>query len=326
MSLLARLVPLLLRRPLVLLANVVGDVAYIFDRRGRKFALANIQAAFGDRYSPAQRAKIARASCRNFSRTMLDLFWSRSLTPENYRRYLKVENIQVLQQLRARGESAIILCIHHGNFEWASLAAGFEGFPTTIVAKEFKNPWIGEIFQTCRQVSGHRIIVQKSSMIRLLKHVRRGGFSGMLLDLNRNPREAATVIRTFGMAMCVTFMHAVLAQRGGARLVPLEGRSQPDGTCRVIFHEPLEMPEGIDHRELTQRCWDFFAPIIATEPEQWMWFYPHWRFNPSNEGADYPFYSRSDPEFERLYQEAFGGKKGPIILASDSWHPRAVLT
>jgi lauroyl/myristoyl acyltransferase len=68
--LLARSVPLLWRRPFVVLANAVGDLAYAFDRRGRKLALANIQAAFGDRYALPQRAKIARAACRNFSRTM----------------------------------------------------------------------------------------------------------------------------------------------------------------------------------------------------------------------------------------------------------------
>jgi lauroyl/myristoyl acyltransferase len=303
------LLPRLPRSVVVRLAYVIGSAGYYCDRRGRPVALANIEAAFGARYTPRQRVEIARASYRDFARTMLDLFWAPALTAENFHRYIRLENIEVLQQLRARGESAIFLCIHHGNFEWASLAVGFAGFPTTIVTEEFKNPRLNKIFKQCRQVSGHSIIPQKASMIRLLKHVKRGGFSGMLLDLNCRPSEAATVITTFGMAMCATFLHAVLAQRGGARLVPIEGRSQADGTCHVICHEPLELCPGINHQDFTQFCWDYFAPIIRNDPHHWMWAYRHWRFKPPGDACHYPFYAQPSPAFDALLEKIAGAKE-----------------
>ena len=313
LGLIAWLVPLLPRRVVVRLADGIGLAAYFCDQRGRRLALANLEAAFGSLYSPRQRVEIARASFRDLSRTMFDLFWAPALTKENFRRYMDVQNIEVLHKLRERGESAVILCIHHGNFEWASLAAGFEGFSHTIVTEKFKNPLIAQVFTNCRQVSGHRIITQKSSMIRLLKHVKRGGFSGMLVDLNCKPGEAATVIDAFGMAMCATFLHAVLAQRGGARLVPLEGRSQPDGSCRVIFHEPLEVPQGLNRRQFTQFCWNYFAPIIRDQPQHWMWAYRHWRFKPQAAVSPYPFYARANPEFEKLLEKVVAGEvAGPV--------------
>ena len=61
-------------------------------------------------------------------------------------------------------------------------------------------------------------------MLRLLKAVKRGGATGMLLDLNLRPTQAATVIESFGpegLEMCVTFLHAILAQRVGTLLVPV---------------------------------------------------------------------------------------------------------
>ena len=149
-------------------------------------------------------------------------------------------------------------------------------------------------------------------MVRMLKHVKRGGRSGMLLDLNFNPGEAATVIDTFGLKLCATFLHAVLALRGGARLVPLEGRSQPDGTCHVVLHPPLEFPPGANYRQVAQRCWDFFEPVIRENPHHWMWAYKHWRYKPKNATRDYPFYAAESPEFEELLEriareEAPGG-------------------
>lgn len=301
--LLTTLVPLLPRRLVVWLANFLGLVGYYCDSRGRRVAQANIAAAFGDQYSPGQRARIARRSFCNFGRTMCDLFWAKALTRENFRRYIQMENVAVLHGIRDRGESAVVVCIHHGNFEWASLAVGFEGIPTMIVTETFKNATVSEFFRRCRETSGHRIIGQEASMIRLLKHVRRGGVAGMLADLNLRPSDAATVINTFGMKMCVTFLHAVLAQRGRARLVPAEGISLPDGRCRVVFHPPLEISPEASHQQIAQQCWDFFEPTIREHPEHWLWAYRHWRFKPSQASHAYPFYARECREFDRLTTE-----------------------
>lgn len=305
---LTNLIPLLPRRAIVWLASSLGGLAFRLDSRGRDRSLANIEAAFGGQYMPAQRLEIARASYRNFARTVFDLFWAKALTRENFRRYLKIENAHILHELQARGESAVLVCIHHGNFEMASLAVGFEGIPVTIVTERFKNPSVSDFFKRCRESSGHRIIAQESSMIRLLKHVRRGGVAGMLADLNLRPHEAATVIDTFGMKMCVTFLHSILAQRGRAKLVPTEGISLPDGTCRVVFHQPLTIAPDASPQQIAQQCWDFFEPTIRTTPQNWLWTYRHWRYKPNNTSQRYPFYATPCKEFDRLLESVNAAK------------------
>ena len=59
-------------------------------------------------------------------------------------------------------------------------------------------------------------------MLRMLRRVMKGNFVGLLIDLNLPPSQSATVIETFGMKMCGTYLHAVLARRTGARLVPMK--------------------------------------------------------------------------------------------------------
>jgi lauroyl/myristoyl acyltransferase len=300
--LLTSLIPCLSRRMVVLLSHLIGTVAFRLDQRGRSVALANITAAFGDQYTPEQRLKIARASYHNFGRTMCDLFWARALTQDNYRRFIKVQNAQVLREVQARGESVVLVCIHHGNFEWTSLAAGFEGLSASIVTETFKNQKLADFFKSRREVSGHRIIPQESSMLRLLKLMRRGGAAGMLVDLNLRPSEAATVIEAFGMKMCVTFLHSVLVQRGPARLVPAEGRSLPDGTCEVVFHQPLEIPAEATLQQIAQQCWNFFEPTIRARPHEWLWAYRHWRYKPQQPARPYPYYAVPCTEFDRLIE------------------------
>ncbi len=307
-QLLAHLVPLLPRRSCVTLANFAGVLAYRLDARGRAVALANLEAAFGARYDEAARRRIAQASYCHFTRTMFSLFWSSRLRGDNFEKYFTLENVGVLQKLREEGRGAILMCVHQDNFEWASLACGFHDFPTMIVAENFKNPLLGPIFNELREVSGHKIIDQDSSMIRLLKQVKRGGFAGMLVDLNLRPTQAAVVIETFGMKTCVTMLHAVLAQRGGAALVPLDSRPFPDGTCRAILHPPIEIPEGASLQQIAQKCWDAFEPWVRKSPESWMWAYKHWRYKPADATRPYPFYANHSSKFERLLRATSSAK------------------
>lgn len=137
-------------------------------------------------------------------------------------------------------------------------------------------------------------------MLRLLKTVKRGGATGMLLDLNLRPSQAATVIEGFGLKMCVTFLHALLAQRAGTLLVPVETAPQPDGTCRVIAHPPVEWPADATLQEIAQRCWDAMEPIIYARPGDWLWPYKHFRYRPRGTDRHYPFYANESGKFEKL--------------------------
>ena len=308
-------IPRLSRRGCARLGEMLGGIAYMVDTRGRTVALSNLEAVFGDRFSPEERRALARKSYRNFVRTMLDLFWSSQLTQENFREYLHLEGFEELQQrLAGRKEGAVFFCVHQGNWEWASLAFGFLGLHTSIVAENFKNPRLTATFSAQREVSGQKIIPQESSVIRLLKTVKRGGWSGLLIDLSLRPSQAATVVEAFrteergtteGLEMCVPLLHAGLAQRAGALLIPVESEPMPDGSCRVRALPPVEWPPGATLQEIAQRCWEPFEPILRTRPGEWLWPYKHFRYKPRNAIRSYPGYSNESGKFEKLRRTAF---------------------
>src|SRR4029434_3182104 len=88
--------------------------------------------------------------------------------------------------------------LYKGKWEWGSLACGFLGFGNVVVAENFKNPSLTEIFRARRQHSGQTLIDQENSLLKMLRLVKKGGATGMLIDLNLRPTQAATVIEAFG--------------------------------------------------------------------------------------------------------------------------------
>lgn len=304
---LAWAIPKLSRRRAVRLGQVLGALAWRLDGRGRAVALENLRCAFGEGLSPQRRAAIGRASYENFVRTMLDLFWARCLRPQNYARFIEAEGFEAVREQMAREKrGAIFLCVHQGNWEWASLACGFLGFGNTVVAENFKNPRLTALFCALRQHSGQTIIAQENSLLRLLRIAMRGGATGMLLDLNLRPTQAATVIEGFGMKMCVPLLHAVLAQRAGALLVPVETVPSPDGRCRVVAHAPVEIDPAWDTARIAQRCWEVVEPWIKARPELWLWAYKHFRYRPRAAARPYPEYANESARFEKLLRSLPG--------------------
>jgi lauroyl/myristoyl acyltransferase len=100
-------VPLFSRSACYRFGGAVGALAAKVDRRGYRVALANLEAAFGDRYTPAERAAIARESYQHFARTMLDLFWSPRLRADNYRQYIEFDEEGVERTRRETAEEGI---------------------------------------------------------------------------------------------------------------------------------------------------------------------------------------------------------------------------
>lgn len=292
-------IPRLSRGACVRLSKALGSIAFSLDKKGRQVSLANLEAAFGERYSPKQRYEIGKQSYQNFARTMIDLFWSPRLNePEIRNRFLKLEGAENLS--KQGEERAVVILSHKAGFEWTAPAAGFHGLQGTVLTQGFKDPRVGEIFLGLRQVGGQKIITQDASMLKMLKSVKRGGFVGMLIDLNVMPTQASTIIEAFGMKMCVTILHAVLAQRTDAKIVPLETEPLPDGSTQVTLHPALEIPADASIQQIAQTCWNFFEPIIQAKPHLWMWSYKHWRFKPKGATRSYPFYANESKKFEKL--------------------------
>ena len=279
----------------MVISRWIGTAIYLGDKRGRSTALENLRCAFGDRYTLAERRRIARGSFQVFARTFLDLFWAASLTPETWQDTFSVRlHNQEIDQV-AREKGGIWVTPHFGNFEFVSLVWGFRDLPFTVVAQDFKNPALTPIFNRIRSHSGQTVIAQESAILKLMKHLKRGGYVGMLVDLNIQPGRTAAAIRCFGMWNSVPTLHVELAQRLGLPIIPTICLPLPDGRyeLRTLAHL-LPQPED-DVGTLTQRVWDHCEEAIREHPECWLWMYKHWRYRtegtPGVAHPDYPAYS-----------------------------------
>ena len=296
-------VPRLSRGACVNLANALGSLAAKVDRRGWRVDMENLACAM-PHLSLQERARIVKASYLNFVRTMLDLFWGQNLRADTWKRWVRTTGVEeYLAEEAQRKTGTIFLCVHYGNWEWALLMAGLLDHPLMVVAENFKNPLLTDIFNRLREHTGCTVIAQEQSLLRMLRVVKRGGCTGMLVDLNLRPTQAATVVESFGrpgLEMCVPLLHSVLADRADAALVPFTAEHEADGTCHLRVHPRVPVAPGASLQEITQACWNAFEPIVKAQPERWLWPYKHFRYLPKEAARAYPSYAHRSGRYEKL--------------------------
>ncbi|NBV32468.1 MAG: hypothetical protein EBR81_01335 [Proteobacteria bacterium] len=301
-------IPRLSRRGCVGLGQLLGALAFWCDGRGRSIGLANIALALGHRLTKEQQRETVRKSYQNFATTMLSLFWSTNITPENADKYLEISGFtEVLEQSAREGRGIVFVCGHQGNWEWASVAFGLCGGQASIVAEDFKNPALTDLFVKLRSRGIHRVLGQERSVLRMLKTVLKGQHVALLGDLNLDPGGAAVVVEAFkregaALEICATRLHSLMTNRGNALLVPALTEPLPNGKVRVLVQPPIEA-QGASDRQLAQLSWEVFERHIEKHPELWLWAYKHFRLKPENAAREYPFYSTPNGEFEKMREE-----------------------
>jgi lauroyl/myristoyl acyltransferase len=281
------------------LAWALGGVVAHVDRRGRRTALENLRVAF-PQASLAERRRWCRQSYQVFARTYLELFWSRNLAKGSHEAFWDLV-YESAETARSMAQGCIFACPHAGNFEWLSLAAGYAGYPSMIVAEDFKNPALTPIFAELRETSLHTLISSEGALLRLHRHLRRGGRTALLCDLTLPPQQSAVVVRAFGLETCVSAAPAALAQRLGIPVVPCVALRLPDGRHAMRFLNPISVSPAESITQAAQRIWDALEPLLRRDPPIWMWMYKHWRYLPPQRSpAEFPAYANASKRFSKL--------------------------
>src|SRR5262245_19679496 len=102
------------------------------------------------------------------------------------------------------------------------------------------------------------------------------------------------------MEMCVCVLHAAVAQRGKALIVPSVTVPDADGGVTVKPMPALEFPDDATMQQIAQACWDAGEEQIRREPGLWLWAYKHFRYRPRDAQREYPSYANTSGAFEKL--------------------------
>jgi len=272
---LARILPLSWLRAI---ATGLAYLIYLLYPSRQRLARENIRKVFGGQFSAAQRRSIALRSTTNISKTMIELFKMRYMTPEQVKALVFLEGAEHLRQALAKGHGAVVFTAHFGNWELGGARFTAEGFPVTVLARDSDEPITALLINQARQ--HHNIeVLQREDIHKMIRALRDNRSLGILPD--QHAAAGGIKLDFLGRPASTATGPAVLSRHADCAIVPFFTRRLPNSTFHTQVLPPLALPQTDDReefiRQLTQQINDIISEQIRRYPEQWLWLHDRWK-------------------------------------------------
>jgi phosphatidylinositol dimannoside acyltransferase len=263
-------------------ANAVGWILFHLNRRARASVLSNLRPACG---SEAEVQREARRTFQNATRYYVDLASTPHLHLEEFeRKHLTVLNEERLPALFDAGPT-IVLSAHAGNPELALVAIAARGRTFVELVEPLEPRRLARYVTSLREAGGGS--VQETGRAGLRAAIRELRGEGLVAIMGDRDIQ--------GTGVCVTMLERrvrlprgpwELAQRTGARVVPMLLSRERGANQTVLIEEPICLDPGRKDaiEEAAQRWASLLEAHIRREPGQWTVLEDFWGVHGCGEG------------------------------------------
>jgi KDO2-lipid IV(A) lauroyltransferase len=257
-------------------------LAYLFMRRRKKIALANLGLAFGNDKNENEKKAICKGAMINFASAFAEVLYFVNYPKRLDPSIIQVEGREYLEAAISQGRGVVIFSAHLGNFGLGMMRLVRLGYPVNVVVR---NPRLEPLARFLGQISqgfGLTFIPDRPPLAcahRCLEALRRKELLFLLIDLNVG--KGGIYVDFFGKLVPTFKGPAVLALRTGAPILPMFVVKDDAGRHKLIIEPELEYQTSGDRRQdvydLTVRFSKVAESYVRAHPEQWFWLHRRFR-------------------------------------------------
>jgi KDO2-lipid IV(A) lauroyltransferase len=267
------------------LAERLGRWSYWLKGRERNRTLANLEKAFGDRFTLQERREIAQAVFSNAAITAVETVWMSRWRELSEWLTIEVVGEENLKEAFSRGKGVICFGGHLGSWEVQIAAMAQKGYQGYLIVRELKDPRLEKWVQEVRLNCGVPTLRRGRTPFRMIRTLKEGKALALVIDLDTRSGRG-TFVEFFGRPAYTPTGAFELARMTGASLVPSICYRESLNRLRLVIGEPwvIDSTEDAekDIQEATQRATRYLEEKISERPEQWMWFHNRWKTQPDH--------------------------------------------
>ena len=267
------------------LGEAAGACFYRVDPRHRRVVRENLRLAdLG--LSEAECQALSKACFRHFGALFISLLRLRRATPDELRRWIRVEGLEHFDEAQAEGRGFIQLTGHYGNWEAIALGQSLHGRTVDAIGRELDNPLLEPVSQAFRTRFGNRVILKDGGMRGTLKALKSGRGVGFLLD--QDALGMGIFVKLLGQWASTFPTAGNLAVRYGLPILPVFSWPNEDGTWTVRFEPPFHVAntgdQARDEWAATQLMTARIEAQIRKDPRWWFWMHRRFKTRPGSLG------------------------------------------
>ena len=262
---------------LYLLSNLVYFTIFYVAGYRKKTVYNNLKNAFPEK-SDKEIRNIAREFYKRFSDFAVEVLKGITISAEELNRRVRFTNVEVLEPLRNKNQSVVVLASHQFNWEWGLLAGCLQlPFPIDAVYQQLSNKAFDKLMLDTRSRFGGNPIEKSSALLEIMRQKDRLKALGIVAD--QSPTQDApkhwTIFLNQDTAFYLGaqqisriakypafFMHVKYISRGNyeVKLINIGLPPYEKGRFNVIENYARETEKA-----------------IASDPAGWLWSHQRWK-------------------------------------------------
>lgn len=259
-------------------AGAASRIAYMVDARHSRLALANLDLAFGDTKTKAEKRRIARGSFKSLFLTFVELILIPRIM-EDFDRRVEVRNPEGITRALQKKRGVIFLISHFGNWEIMAHACVRLGNRLASVGRPLKNPLIYGEIERLRCLNGAVVLKKKWIAREIIERLKNDWCVALLID--QYSGRHAPFVPFFGHPVSTTPAAALLAIKTGAAVLPVFDVRGRYGRHHIYVCDPVDVVSTGDGKsDIVENCARFNRVIeewVRRHPDQWLWMHRRWR-------------------------------------------------
>jgi len=262
-------------------ASLAAWFAYRVVPYRREMVHASLARAFPE-LTAARLREVRRRYYRGFAQMAVELVKASAFTPQEFRRRVRIVNLEEPQALLAQGQSVLLVAAHQCNWEWMLLALSLElGYPLDAAYKPLVNAWAEREMKTLRTRFGSRLVPAQELLPDILK--RQGVTRAVAMVADQEPTRSERRYWTRFLNRDTAFYmgpeEIARATRFPVFFIAMRRRSR--GFYEMEFLPLAAARAAIAPGELTERYARLVEEQIRASPPDWPWSHKRWRLKKS---------------------------------------------
>ena len=261
------------------IARSVGFLGYYFLPKKRSVIESNLKVAFPGKDSREIRL-MTKEVLKNFASSFIDLLCLPKIKKEGYQKTVIVEGLENFKQALDLGRGCILLAVHSGSWELASLVSSMGDYPYSVVANEQqKAPQLNELLNEYRRMAGAKVIPPGTATRDIIRALYNNEIVCLVLDQGG---KDGVPVEFFGKTAAMSTGAIRLGIKYQTPICPGWIYRREDGKQVIKFFSPLLLNfsgnEQKDIFEHTQKITRFYENLLREHPLEYMWFYKIYKY------------------------------------------------
>ena len=199
-------------------------------------------------------------------------------TEKDVMKRVKMHNVEMLNELHAKGKSLVLVMGHLGNWEWAgpcfSLNCKHQLF---VVYQPLSNPYFEKMFSGSRTKFNTKIIPRKNTLRSMVENRKTINATALIADQAPNPIKAALWINFLNQDTPVFNGPEKIASKFDTAVVYMNVKRTKRGYYEVIPTLITETPKEEEDTNITFTFNRLLEQDIIAQPATWLWSHRRWK-------------------------------------------------